>query len=262
MATDSGEVAARVAALEQTLSHLTRGPGVRLVAITAGGEQVAAQERKPFHERYAWIFGGLAWFLGGAGSFAMFMLGYYLKDAVELDIKQRQLALSSAQAVQQLILQLGLQRAADERTATAIALANFGDLAIPPLIYQLRLRDETDAEAGMEGLRAVGVIAGERTCAALADVLDKNVALYPSQSHQRGAKLLGDLHCKSGAKALQAYRDYLHQLDPAHPGTFTEESVKNYQRRIQGSESLTASQLEEIAAVVDRALAKVEDQPK
>lgn len=162
-------------------------------------QQAGRSKPRSFAERYGVL-------ISAGVSLLIFTLGFLLRDVVDLALRERQVELATASALQDLVLQMVSPAGTEERFAAAVALAGFGKPAIPPLVRQLRLRSETSRNAGREGLRTVALEHRTDTCAALGRVISEQRGDYPAWSHEAAAGLLGELGCLQALPQLRALR--------------------------------------------------------
>lgn len=204
--------------------------------------------KRPWREVFSWLIPVVVTVL-------MFFLGYFLKDSVDLVLKERTLALNSGRAVQGVVQKLATPGLTPgERTAIAIGLAEFGDFATGPLVRQLRNRGDDNAKAAMEGLRTVALSQLAATCSGLAGVLeDQRRAYYPIWSHQRAAQLLGELRCTDALTALRAYKTIL----PPPTGSGTWNAFRR-EIQIRRDDTLRTSEVDAVAKAVSDSIAGLE----
>lgn len=216
----------------------------RLDAIGARIEQGSGRsEPKTFVERYGVL-------ISAGVSLLIFVLGFLLRDLVDLALRERQVELATAAAVQDLVLQLAAPGADENRLAAAVALAGFGEPAIPPLVRQLRLRFESNRAAGREGLRTVALEHRARTCAAIGRVVGEQRRDYPAWSHEAAAGLLGELRCANALPQLKELR----RLMADDEGRIHD----HYRSGFQHGDRVLESDLRAALEAVDRAIADLE----
>jgi hypothetical protein len=89
--------------------------------------------------------------------------------------------------------------------AVAVALAEFGEVAVAPLVRHLRLPAEANRAAAMEGIRTAALLAREQTCSELGYLLERDRLDYPWWSQARAAELLADLRCQNAPTVLDRF---------------------------------------------------------
>jgi hypothetical protein len=183
------------------------------------------QPARPWLERHAFLVAPMV-------TVVVFLLGFFLKDWVDQELRERQFRLSSAQAVQGHIQTLAAPGASGaERIAVAVALAEFGEVAVASLARHLRLREEASRGAAMEGLRTAGLIARERVCAELGYVLERDRLDYPWWSQASAAELLADLRCRDGAVVLARFAG-AHLAAIRAAGTLSQSELASLERAV------------------------------
>lgn len=167
------------------------------------------QAGRTWLERYAFLVTPVI-------TLVVFFLGYGFKDRVDQDLRQKQYELTARQAVQthlQSLASAGVTR--EQRIAMAIAIAEFGDLALRPLVRHLRAPGGENRAAAREGLLAVAELEPEATCKALIALVTTHAPSYPVWSHESVAGLLANLRCPGAAQALARLEtDHLDRLNP------------------------------------------------
>jgi len=202
-------------------------------------------ESKSVVERYGVI-------IGAGMSLLIFVLGYFLKDTVDLALRERQVELASAEAVQGLVLQLVGTGTGEEQSAAAVALAGFGKPAIAPLVRQLRLRSVGARDVGMEGLRAVALDHHAETCDALDRVIGERRRDYPVWSHMAAAGLLRQLRCSKALESLRTLRRLM-----AGEG---DKMSDQYRRESEDQGLILTSDFDAALQAVDLAIAELEEE--
>lgn len=189
------------------------------------------------------------------GAVVILVLGFALKDSVDLAIKQRQLDLSYTKEMQGLLQQLyGQGREAGrapteaELRSAAILLAAYGEPALPGLLSALR-GSGLDALAAAEGLNALALREPGPVCAALPRVLGLR-RQYPWQSHELAVQMLGQHGCRAAGPALRRYQALLDAAVAGRPQAYEAllreppEGVGEVYPRLQRSVRLALQQLE------------------
>lgn len=163
---------------------------------------------RPWPARFAaWMGAELPKLLAAA---VLLVLGFALKDSVDLAIKQRQLDLSYTKEMQGLLQQLygqgheaGRAPTEAELRSAAILLAAYGEPALPGLLSVLR-GSGIDALAAAEGLNALALREPTLVCAALPRVLGLR-RQYEWQAHELAVQMIGQHGCRAARVTLARY---------------------------------------------------------
>ncbi|HEX2011160.1 MAG TPA: hypothetical protein VJN44_09515 [Roseateles sp.] len=189
----------------------------RLEGLLTGAEVAAPPPRPPLALRFAsWMGAELPKLLAAA---VLLVLGFALKDSVDLAIKQRQLDLSYSKEMQGLLQQLAGGGALPQLQSAAVVLASYGDAALPALMSELRYTG-LRGDAALEGLNVLALRDPEAVCAALPRVLGLRKQ-YDWLAQERVALLLGQHGCgKQARTALQRYRALVAAAAQGKPAAF------------------------------------------
>lgn len=193
--------------VEERLARL-EGQVIAAGAPAASAPAPAAPVQASRPARFAaWMGAELPKLLAAA---VLLVLGFALKDSVDLAIKQRQLDLSYTKEMQGLLQQLyGQGREAGrapteaELRSAAILLAAYGEPALPGLLSVLRGRG-IDALAAAEGLNALALREPALVCAALPRVLSLR-RQYEWQAHELAVQMIGQHGCRGARATLARY---------------------------------------------------------
>lgn len=167
----------------------------------------------------AWAGGELPKFLSAA---VLLIVGWGIKDSVDLSIKQRQLDLSYAKEMQGLLQKMGEPQAqAAQLFSTAVVLASFGEAALPPLLSELR-HTGLRADAALSGLEWLTLTHPDALCPALPRVLENKARQFDLQAHERVVRLLAVSRCRSALPQLQQYRRLVEDAARDRPVAFAE----------------------------------------
>lgn len=158
----------------------------------------------------AWMGGELPKLLAAA---VVLVLGFALKDSVDLAIKQRQLDLSYTKEMQGLFQQLGAGGSEAQLQSAAVLLASYGEPALPGLLSTLRHPGLRGAAAA-EGLNVLALREPALVCAALPRLLSLRKQ-YDWQAHEKVVLMLGQHGC---AKAREPLLRYQRLVDAAAAG--------------------------------------------
>jgi hypothetical protein len=191
----------RLDRVERELDRLRPSLDQRVARLEQASHPGAAPD--PRRKRFvAWMGAELPKFLTAG---VLLLVGWWLKDSVDLAIKQRQLDLSYAKELQGLLQTMG-DPAADmvKLEATAVVIASYGDAALPPLLSELR-RTGLRADAAAAGIATLALTRPDSVCDALPQVLGHRGQQYDWQAHLKVVRLLGANGCRQGVDALQSY---------------------------------------------------------
>jgi len=144
----------------------------------------------------------------------LLVLGFVLKDSVELALKRQQLELAAASQIQELVQKLGSDDRAVSQSA-AVTLATFGDFATIALARELQEEGTVGAVAAEEGLRSLALSGSPAACEVLLRILSNRTQLYDWRTHRRVARLLGELECHAAHGELERLNDLMSGNDVA-----------------------------------------------
>lgn len=171
---------------------------------------------RPWPARFAaWMGAELPKLLAAA---VLLVLGFALKDSVDLAIRQRQLDLSYSKEMQGLLLQLSGGGALPQLQSAAVVLASYGVAALPALMSELRYPG-LRGDAALEGLNVLALREPEAVCTALPRVLALR-GQYDWLAQQRVVLLLGQHGCSQARAALQRYRGLVAAAAQGRPAAF------------------------------------------
>jgi hypothetical protein len=199
--------------LEQTAEKVALSPNQAVGGGAAAG----------FGSFIKWMGAEAPKFLAAA---VLLVMGYYIKDSVDLSIKQRQLDLSYAKEMQGF-----LQKMADESAdtaqleSTAIVLASYGKAALPSLLNEMR-HSGMRADAAATAMSLLGIIDHEAVCQALPSVLRSRGRQYEWQVHLKAVHLLADNNCTEAVKPLKKYREIVVQANNGQNAAFKDIVLK------------------------------------
>lgn len=136
------------------------------------------------------------------------ILGFWIKDSVDLAIRQRQLDLSYVKEMQPLLEKFGhtgeqeIDLPGKERLA--VLIAGFGEPAVMPLANELRYGGNRlqSAEAGMHVL---SLTHPESVCRLLPTVLHSVPPILGWQGHRSVSKVLASAKCVRALPVLEAH---------------------------------------------------------
>lgn len=182
-------------------------------------------------------------------SVVLLVLGFWIKDSVDLAIKQRQLDLSYTKEMLGLLQKLTEENDLATLNNDAVVLASFGEPALPALLMELR-RPDLHAVAATRGLEAMAVRQPELLCRVLPPLLLKRNQHYDITAHRALVGLIGDNGC---AKALPQLRRYRELVDAAVAG-----KPEALRQRIGGDVAGPAEAYPRLKQTVDQAIANLE----
>ena len=134
------------------------------------------------------------------------VLGFGIKDSVDLSIRQRQLDLSYAKEMQSLLKEMGAKGA--ERSvieADSVVIASYGEAALAPLMNELR-QSELRADGAATGISALALTSPEAVCKALPRILDNRARQFDWRAQMRVVRIIGETGCPDGERVLSRYR--------------------------------------------------------
>jgi hypothetical protein len=136
----------------------------------------------------------------------LLFVGFGIKDSVDLSIKQRQLNLSYAKEMQELVQQMSDKSAEmNQLEATAVVLASYGEAALPPLLNELRYGG-LRANGAEAGIRALALMHPAAVCEVLPSVLTSRAWRFSWESQVKAVRILGEGNCSAAIGALKHYR--------------------------------------------------------
>lgn len=182
-------------------------------------------------------------------SIVVLVLGFWIKDSVDLAIKQRQLDLSYTKEMLALLQKLNEEEDLGKLTHTAVVLASFGEPALPALLMELR-RTDLHAVAATRGLEAMAVREPQTLCRVLPPLLLKRNQHYGIGAHRALVSLIGDNGCSKALPQLRRYRDLVNAAVAGQP-----EALR---QRIGGDIAAPAEAWPRLKQTVDEAIANLE----
>lgn len=220
---DNTDVERRIAALEAQLAaqvatlRATQMATQTAARIITAAPTDAPPAPRPLPARFiAWMGGELPKLVGAA---VLLVLGFALKDSVDLAIKQRQLDLSYSKEMQGLLQKMAEQTEMNALQATAVVLASYGEAALPALLSELR-NTGLRADAAEQGLAALALRNPAPVCEALPRVLRLKSRQYDWQIHQKIVRMLGEQDCRDAVKPLHRYRILVDEAANGRPARF------------------------------------------
>lgn len=182
-------------------------------------------------------------------SVVVLVLGFWIKDSVDLAIKQRQLDLSYTKEMLALLQQLTQEDDLGKLNNNAVVLASFGEPALPALLMELR-RPDLHAVAATRGLEAMAVREPATLCRVLPPLLLKRNQHYDITAHRTLLGLIGDNGCTKALPQLRRYRDLVNAAVAGKPDELRE--------RIGGEIAAPAEAYPRLKRAVDDAIANLD----
>ena len=182
-------------------------------------------------------------------SIVILVLGFWIKDSVDLAIKQRQLDLSYTKEMLGLLQKLSEEEDVGKLKNHAVVLASFGEPALPALLMELR-RADLHAVAAQHGLEAMAVREPELLCRLLPPLLLKRNLHYDIGAHRTLVELIGDNGCRKALPQLRRYRDFFNAAVAGQPDAL--------RQRIGGDIAAPAEAFPRLKQTVDEAIANLE----
>lgn len=182
-------------------------------------------------------------------SIVVLVLGFWIKDSVDLAIKQRQLDLSYTKEMLALLQKLTEEEDLGKLNNNAVVLASFGEPALPALLMELR-RPDLHAVAATRGLEAMAVRDPELLCRVLPPLLLKPNQHYDIGAHRTLVGLVGDNGCVKALPQLRRYRDLVSAAVAGRPDEL--------KRRLAGEIAAPAEAYPRLKQAVDEAVANLE----
>jgi hypothetical protein len=149
-------------------------------------------------------------------SVVMLLLALWVKDSVDLAIKQQQLQLSYLAQMKAELVEMAKDEAPQQAVErSAMLVAAFGKPAVMPLINELR-HSGNRAVAGEAGLRALAFTDAESVCDILQRALQSPAPLFTAEGLMSAVRTLGAAGCRS---ALPTMRSSLQTARAARKGS-------------------------------------------
>jgi hypothetical protein len=182
-------------------------------------------------------------------SIVILVLGFWIKDSVDLAIKQRQLDLSYTKEMLGLLQKLNEEEDLAKLKNASVVLASFGEPALPALLMELR-RTDLHGVAAAHGLEAMAVREPQTLCRVLPPLLLKRNQHYGIDAHRSLLELVGDNGCIKALPQLRRYRDFVNAAVAGQPAEL--------RRRIGGDILAPAEDFPRLKKAVDEAIANLE----
>lgn len=188
-------------------------------------------------------------------SAVMLVLAFWIKDSVDLAIRQQQLQLSYIEKMKTELVEMAREGApigTVERSAMMVAA--FGKPAIMPLVNELRAGGNR-AIGAEAGLRSLAFTDAEPLCDILLRALQAPTRLFAAEGLMAAVRTLGAAGC---ASALPTLRRQLQTAQAARKGAQIDaaEALKLV------SEPPTVPQLKELITVLEQNVGAIEARPR
>lgn len=182
-------------------------------------------------------------------SVVVLVLGFWIKDSVDLAVKQGQLNLSYTKEMLVVLQKLTEEEDIGKLYNSAVLLASFGEPALPALLMELR-RTDLHAVAATRGLEAMAVRDPELLCRVLPPLLLKRNQHYDIGAHRTLVGLIGDNGCRKALPQLRRYRDLVNAAVAGKP--------EELRQRIGGDIAAPAEAYPRLKQTVDEAITNLE----
>lgn len=242
------DVEQRLARLEAKLDALQAAAPPPVPPVPAPVAPVPPAPVPPSKRFIAWMGGELPKLVGAT---VLLVLGFALKDSVDLALKQRQLDLSYSKEMQSLLQKMAEQTEMNQLQATAIVLASYGEAALPALLSELR-HTGLRADAAEQGLIALALRDPGPVCTALPRVLRLKSRQYDWQIHQKVVRMLGEQDCRDAVKPLRRYRIVADEAANGRPARF--------EALVRQAPLAPAEEYPRLIKAIDRALEQIEQE--
>jgi len=188
-------------------------------------------------------------------SAVMLVLAFWIKDSVDLAIKQQQLQLSYIEKMKSELVEMAKEGApigTVERSAMMVAA--FGKPAIMPLVNELRAGGNR-AIGAEAGLRSLAFTDAEPVCDIMLRALNAPTRLFAAEGLMAAVRTLGAAGC---AQALPTLRRQLETAHAARKGT----PIDAAKALELVNEPPTVPQLKEMITVLEENVAAIEARPR
>jgi hypothetical protein len=148
--------------------------------------------------------------------------GWGIKDSVDLSIKQRQLDLSYAKEMQDLLKKMGDPNSdMVQLESSAVMLSSFGEPALPSLLSELR-NSGLRANAAFVGIESLALTHPDAVCETLPRILSNRTQQYDWLVHMKIVSLLGGNGCTKAKSLLRKYRTIVSDASSGNDSAFRE----------------------------------------
>ena len=182
---------------------------------SAGEDRINKAEENPKEKSgsgtWPWISDVLKTLLP---SIVLAVLGWALKDTVDLALREREIQLEAVKEMETLIPDLQKKDLSPEDAqAKAAQLAAFGQYSVSFFVNILEVGSQNAKAGAEEGLRMVARSDPQSVCAPLQTAITNHSALYVWQTHLTALRVLGQAGCTKACKDVASYRDNMGTLD-------------------------------------------------
>lgn len=228
-----GEIRDRLDHIEGEIGQLKPSLTERLARLEAAAAAAprAAPAKGPGARLLAWMGAEAPKLLAAV---VLLVIGYWIKDSVDLAIKRQQLQLAYSKEMQAHLEHMAEANAdRDKIERSAMLLAAYGEPAIIPLLNEAR-NDGLRGTAAESGLRFLALTDPDAVCRVLSRVLQNRSRLFGWQGHLRIVRSLGDSGCTGARPELERYRDALRAVaGGAPPDLFADEPKADGLQQLQ-----------------------------
>lgn len=182
------------------------------------------------------------------GGLVVLLVGYWIKDSVQLALQREQLNLAYAQQMPGLIKSFDDSSTQQVADGNAVALAMYGRYAIVPLLERLELGGDVLPLAAQRGLRIIGFQDSLAACPTFRRVINDHTRRFKWQTHKTLIRVIGQSECVDARADLESYRAALVQLGS------DETRLQAFARRYVIAEEFDAESVDALTGEIDRAL--------
>lgn len=198
----------RLARIEAELEKLKPSLSDRLEKL----EKAAQEKPAGWLRRFSKFMGpALPTFITGV---VILVLGYWIKDSVDIAIKQQTLQLSYVREMKEQLLAMATESDPAAVKRAAVVIAAFGEPALLPLMHELRFGGNR-ADGAVLGLSALAFMHPEAVCKGVMRVLESPTQPLSWEGHVAVAQALAAANC---GKALPLLREHVTLLAPVEHG--------------------------------------------
>jgi hypothetical protein len=132
------------------------------------------------------------------------LLGFFLKDSVDLALHREQLNLDYVKEMRDLIHDFDTASSQEAAIANAVGLSMFGSRAITPLVERLEEGDVAQI-AAERGLRLIGADDSRLACPKFIAILDDRGRRFKWQTQKTVIRVIGQSSCTAAIGDLAAF---------------------------------------------------------
>lgn len=188
----------RLARIEAELEKLKPSLSDRLEKL----EKTAAEKPSGRWQRFSkWMGPALPTLIT---SIVMLVLGYWIKDSVDIAIKQQTLQLSYVKEMKEQLVAMATESDPDAVKRAAVVIAAFGEPALLPLMNELRFGGNRELGA-VSGLSALAFMHPQAVCGGVMRVLKSPTQPLSWEGHAAAAQTLAAANCSEALPVLQAH---------------------------------------------------------